>query len=443
MNTRNEKTKVKKNPDILPAAVSDWINYAARHGTSNCQIHAVLEFQGHLDAAKLAEAVRMSVDIEPILGCRFVEEQIRPYWQRLVDIDDIKLCSLEETRDNEKTLRRFMSQSFDEKHDTQVLVKIIRSGENDTICVKMDHACCDGGGIKEYLKLLSAIYTNLANGVRFEAKPSSPGKRDQSCLFRDMGIFNLKRAWNPQLAEQKPTWAFPYLLCQPAEPQFSIRKLFSRHVHAISTYAKKKCATINDILLTAFFRALFEMVKPYPGVPMELLLTVDLRRYLPGGKPDAMCNLSGVASVRTARVYMESFEATLLRVVSQMKTVKNNHPGIYSAIFFEFLAGLSYREVLQIIEVGRLQSIISGKCSPALSNVGLISRSPLQFGDIAVRDAYLFSPAFYAPGFMLVTGTYNNILTLTVSYYEPNINRVDVEQLLSLVSAELIACCDT
>lgn len=443
MNIWNEKQKEKNTPDILPAFVPDWINYAARYGTSNCQIHTVLEFEGQLDADRLAQAVRMSVDIEPILGCRFIEEQPRPYWQHLVDIDDIKLCSLEVTQDSEKALRRFLAQPFDVKHDTQVQVKIIRSGENDTICVKMDHACCDGGGIKEYLKLLSGIYTGLSNGIRFQAKPSVPGKRDQSRLFMELGIIDLQRAWNHKLAEQKPTWAFPYLLCLPAGPQFSVCKLFSRHVNALSTYAKKRGATVNDVILTAFFRALFEMVKPYPGVLMELLLTVDLRRYLPGGKADAMCNLSGVASTRIARVYMESFEATLLRVVSDMKNVKRNRPGIYSAIAFEFLAGLSYREVLNIIDVGRQQSIYSRKCSPALSNLGVISRSPLQFGDIVVRDAYLFSPAFYAPGFMLVTGTYNQVLTLTVSYYEPNINRVDVEQLLSLVSADLIACCDT
>lgn len=443
MNVKNQKQRAKNIPDKLPAYVPDWINYAARYGSSNCQIHAVLEFQGHLDATRLAQAVRMSVDVEPILGCCFVEDEQRPYWQRLADIDGINWCSLEETQDKETTLRGFLAKPFDMEHDAQVLAKIIRSCENDTLCVKLDHACCDGGGIKEYLWLLAGIYTCLRDGKGFEMKPDVPGKRDQSRLFKELGIADLKKAWDTQLAEMKPTWAFPSHPGQPVGPQFSVRRLFSRHVHALYNYAKKRGASVNDVILTAFFRALFEMLKPEPDEPMEILLTIDLRRYLPGGKADAICNLSGVASARITRVPGELFEATLSRVAPVMKDIKINRPGVQSAIAFELMTGLSFREVLQILQDGRQQAIDSGKCSPTLSNLGIISRSPLKFGEIAVSDAYLFSPALHAPEFMLVAGVYNQILTLTVSYYEPTIRREDVEQLLSLVSADLIACLDS
>lgn len=435
---KGKRQRPKSIPDVLPANVSDWINYAARYGSSNCQIHAVLEFQGRLDAARLAQAIRLSVDIEPILGCRFIEAPHHPYWLRLVDLDAIHWCSLEETRDKETALRRFLGKPFDLEHDPQVLVKLIRSGENDSMCIKLNHACCDGGGLKEYLELLAGIYTRLGDDKGFEAKPNVLGKRDLSRLFKELGMVDPRTAWDPKLAEQKPTWAFPWQPGQPVGPQFSVRRLFSQHVHALSTYAQKRRATVNDLILTAFIRALFQMVKPLPGEPMEVLLTVDLRRYLPGGRAEAICNLSGLTSVGITRIPSESFEATLSRVVPlKLKGIKRNRPGVFGAIGFELLEGLSFRETLQILQGSRQQAIESGKCSPTLSNLGIISRSPLQFGEIVVRDAYGFSPAFHAPAFMLVAGTYNQVLTFTVSYYEPTTRREDVEQLLSLISSDL------
>ncbi len=436
---KNGKRQRAKNiPDILPANVSDWINYAARYGSSNCQIHVVLEFQGRLDVARLAQAIRLSVDIEPILGCRFIEDEHRPYWQRLVNLDDIEWCSLEETRDKETALRKFLRKTSDMEHDPQVMVKLIRSGENDTMCVKLSHDCCDGGGVKEYLELLAGIYTSLGDDKGFEAKPNVLGKRDLSRLFMELGIVDLRTAWDPQLAEKRPTWAFPSQPGQPVEPQFSVRRLFSRHVHELSTYAKKRGATVNDVILTAFFRALFEMVKPESGDPMEILVTVDLRRYLPDGKADAICNLSGITNVRITRIPAESFEATLSRIEPVMKDIKRNHPGVHSAVAFEFLSGLTFRQALKILQGIRQQTIDSGKCSPTLSNLGVLSRSPLQFGEIVVGDLYLIPPPVHAPGFVLVAGTYNQVLTLTSSYYEPTTRREDVEQLLSLVSTDLI-----
>jgi len=392
-----------------------------------------------LDAARLARAIRLSVDIEPILGCRFIEKKNHPHWQRLVDLDAIQWCSLEETRDKETALRSFLGKPFDLEHDPQVLVKLIRSDENDSMCIKLNHACCDGGGLKEYLELLAGIYTRLGDDKGFEAKPNVLGKRDLSRLLTALGIVGPRTAWDPQLTDQKPAWAFPWQPGQPVGPQFSVRRLFSQHVHALTAYAKKRGVTVNDLILTAFIRALFEMVKPLPDEPMEVLLTVDLRRYLPGGRAEALCNLSGLTSVGIARIPSESFEATLSRVLPlKLKGLRKSRPGVFGAIGLELLGGLSFRKILHILQGSRQQAIDSGKCSPTLSDLGIISRSPLQFGEIVVGDAYGFSPAFHAPAFMLLTGAYNQILTFTVSYYEPTTRREDVEQLLSLVSSDLI-----
>src|SRR6516225_1911898 len=55
--------------DIFPATGHDTYNYVARYGIANFQGQAVLKLDGWIDYKKLSEAVRMSVDAEPVFGC--------------------------------------------------------------------------------------------------------------------------------------------------------------------------------------------------------------------------------------------------------------------------------------------------------------------------------------------------------------------------------------
>lgn len=72
---------------------------------------------------------------------------------------------------------------------------------------------------------------------------------------------------------------------------------------------------------------------------------------------------------------------------------------------------------------------------PLLSNMGVIN--PLQFGRIAATDAYIVTPTFSAPGFMLAVSTYNRTLSLEASYYEPCHKKEEVEAFMDLMEREL------
>lgn len=67
----------------MPVTLQDQFNYAARYGISNYTLQAVIRFGNRLDEVKLARAVRLSTDAEPVLGCLFVERDDSPFWQRL------------------------------------------------------------------------------------------------------------------------------------------------------------------------------------------------------------------------------------------------------------------------------------------------------------------------------------------------------------------------
>ncbi|AGL02374.1 condensation domain-containing protein [Desulfoscipio gibsoniae] len=424
-------------PVRLSANVQDRLIYAARNRLLNPQNQAVLEFKGRLNENRLAQAVRISIEAEPILGSRFIEKKHHPYWQRFTDLDSIEWFSLEEARVKQKAINRFLTTPLNNEHEQQVKAKLIRSRENDTLCIKISHACCDGGGLKAYQQILAGIYTQLSNDQDYDLGLNMGGRKDQNYLFRKLGIVNLIKAWEPQHAPLQPTWALPFNTCKPEEQLIAIRRLPGKYVEVLSIYAHKRGASMNDLILTAFYRALFKMLEPPPGKPREILITVDLRRYLRDAKANVINNLSSAVSARIARVPGESFEKTLARVSAETTQIKRKLPGVHVAVLFGFLSLLSYEQNLNFVCGIKKWLMQTGKCSPVLSNVGSISQSTIWFDKIPVVDAYQVSPAIYAPGFMLGVCKYNNYLTFTVSYYKPSTPQDKVEQFLDIMLQDL------
>jgi NRPS condensation-like uncharacterized protein len=424
----------------LPVNGHDIYNYVARFGAANFQIQAIMKLDGRLDRSKLLKAIKLSIDAEPVFGCRIVEND-PPYWKRLDDIDKTVFCTFEETDYPDQAVQRFVESSLSMDTDPMVKMKLISSGPYDTLCLKINHACCDGTGAKEYLQLLSDIYSSIdrKNGV-FVPKPGTRSRKDQDQLFETLGIKDPETAWDPQLEAPKTLWAFPWQQGKSDIAGTAVCRLPYGQIDKLSAYGKAKGATINDLLLTAFYRAMFEMSQPQYGVPMDISSTVDLRRYLPNQKTDAIRCFSGGFDTRLVRVADEPFEGTLSRVVPMMKQIKNGRPGLQSAVGLERVEKAKFNETLSFYRTAGQNMSYADKCAPVLSNLSFLSKSPYKFDKYSVTDAYIVPPAVSAPGLLLCISSYNGIITLAVSYYEAQVQRDTVERLLYLMKKELVNC---
>ena len=126
---------------------------------------------------------------------------------------------------------------------------------------------------------------------------------------------------------------------------------------------------------------MFEISRPPYGVPMDIPITIDLRRYLPKQKADAIRNLSGGIVMKIARKAQEPFEGTLSRVMSLTKEMKNRHPSIKNIWWAEFIEKVSFHQICayfkassKVIELtSKNPFYVVDKCSPVLSNIGLLS----------------------------------------------------------------------
>lgn len=433
-------------PDIIPAYGHDTGNYAARYGMGNYQIQAILKLDGRIDFEQLSRAVRLSVDAEPVLGCRFIEHD-PPYWKRLKNINESMLCSMEVNDNEDEAVNRFLESHLDMDHDPMVKVRLIRSGQYDTLGIKLNHTCCDGAGAKEYIHLLSQIYCSMDDNGDYVPTPSRRSRNDHKKAFEALGIKHPSK--DTSLVEAPRTvWPFPWRSGGRKDiTPFVVCSLPRGRLDSLSGYAKSRGATINDLILTAFYRAMFKVSRPPYGIPMDIGLTVDLRRYLPDNKADGIRNFSGGVVLRIPRISGEAFGGTLTRVVSVMKRKKERNPGYQNATGAERAEKLNFHQALTFFKFMSAVSEISSWncvfCVPGLSNMGIISKDLLKFGENAVTDAYIIPPVVRAPGFLLVASSYNGVMTLSAGYYKGAIRRRFIERLLNKIKQELIECCSS
>jgi NRPS condensation-like uncharacterized protein len=171
------------------------------------QLHCVIVFNGHVDAERMSRAARLTLDAEPVLGCRFACGPRRPYRERRRDLDRLTLCRVIDTNDSEHLLWNWVGTPLEPASDPVVQARFLPS-DHDTPCVKMDHTAADAGGTKEYAYLLAKIYRTLAAEPDYVPQPNVHGGRVTGQVRKHVRPWTLVDAWRYR-SPQMPGWGFP------------------------------------------------------------------------------------------------------------------------------------------------------------------------------------------------------------------------------------------
>ena len=430
-------------PPRLPTVMMDLIVFCMQDKVADLQVRCVISFDGHVDAKRMMKAVRLTLDVDPILGCRFVDHWWRPYWERRNDLNQIKNCRLVKVTDFSQDLVSFMSTPINSLTDPLVQVCILRA-DTDTLCIKVDHMVADACGIKKYIYLLASIYRRLADNPGYVPAPNLGGSRSLRQISRRFGFLDKLRIIRSGFRDLKrrllpPTfWSFPLTAGIPSNKTFTIRQFGPERFRAIKEYVHQYQATVNDIMLAAFYRSLFDLINPDSRVALRLGTTVDLRRYLPAGTTTAICNLSNFAYTNIGQKLGATFDETTVKVRKDMNVMKSDYIGLGdyppAALCFR---GLPFSCSRRLFHKGVLRSTKTGNAPPVFSNGGIIDSEQLVFDDVAVTDAYLIGATFFPPFFGIGLSCFNESLTLSISFFETAIKKSVVEHFLDRIEYEL------
>lgn len=423
----------------------DRMNYLLGLYSADQQINAVLYFPVGLSKEILEQSVRITLQLQPVLNSRFVENDI-PYWEEHSSGTNSSICFFAEGNDQELEIMAidFIKEPGDRIQGPMVQTILLRGTTTDMLVVKLSHLCSDGAGVKEYINLLGAIYTHLSLGgskdqIIKEFGEGNESFRDQSHVFKYAGISDVKSAYRPNQEQQASLWSFPSQPNKNKSPKMSVGRLSREQTLCLTKWTKAQQATLNDVIMTAYFRALSHFtVYAEPRTAEKMIgLTIDLRRYLPNYTTGAICNLSGMEMPVIKMEDGESFNQTLVRVKQSMDKIKGQNPGLSSAAGMEILAGLKLSTVKEMYNQQYEQAVQMGMALPLMTNFGVIADEPIQFGEIQAEDGYMTSPIMYAPFFSMGASTYNGRLTFTIGYHAPETSKEKVDKFLECVINQL------
>ncbi len=409
----------REDPLRYPAQPQDLLNFLGR-AVANQQVNVVLRLEGSLDEDRLRRALRLALDVQPVLGCRFVEDPDRPQWVRRDDLDELDLCTVLPGAGADAELWRFVASPTDPRRDALVRAAVLRD-RSDTLCVKVDHVAADAAGARQFVTLLARTYASLCHGAEAAGAVEPQTGRGLGQVLRGFAPETLGRIGGQFRGGGAPAFGWPRAASPAADAvEFSVRHLEPARVRPLRAWGRSRGATLNDVLLAAFFRSLIELFDPPPGEPLPVQVPVDLRRYLPGKAAGAVCNLSSAVWPAIRRESAATFASAVAAVIDAMAPLKADDPGIGAALFVDRVFSLPFSQAM----AAATENMGAGgdRSYPYLSNLGEVSLGAADvagaqhFGELRVRDGFLVSPALYPPGSMVGVSTFGEALTLTVGH---------------------------
>lgn len=429
---------MQKIPNRLPTNSMDRSLATFDHAVAT-MIQLELEFDGRLDGDRLARAAELTLDAEPVLGCRFVPRWWRPYWQRLPKAERSSFYRLETAAAYED----FRNRVTDEKKGPLLHVGWWPAPDGDRLLLKVSHVAGDAGAVKEVGEVLASIYRKLGADPGFLPTPNLTGSRSIRQILKHIpwhayfkihaDYFRLVyRNTHPPLTHNVPVEP------GPREPTaHAHRDIGAERMAALKEWGRTHEALINDLLIAAFFRAQVSLHTPEPGAQLRLFMSADMRRYLPGERGEGICNISGLEYPHLDEDLGDTFDDTLRRIVAFTSRRKQNWIGMSLV-----MGGLPASKTLPYAWYRRLVGFLFATAinkrnhTPVLTNMGPIKPDWLTF-DSPPRMARLLPPIVYPPMFGCGLSGYDGTLTLSIGFCPLSLSVERAEAFLDQVLAEL------
>ncbi len=407
------------------------------------QIHMVLSLNGHLEPEVLSSAARLSLDAEPVLGCRFIENFRMPYWQRRTDLDQINLLHIVESGNIFKEVLNFISIRPDPVKDPLVRLLLIRSS-HDTLCIKMNHVVTDAAGVKHYAAVLSGIYRALTMNPAYRPPARGDVQRGLDRVAKHLSIYDkikVARRGFRDLGDKGNCWINKHGAARnnPVRIFLAIRHIDQQRFRKLKEYSSGYKVTLNDILVTACYRALSKVYDTTGGKRVYLRNTIDLRRYLVAGTPVAISNYSGMLYSSVVKEALGwKFEDVLSKVHDDLMFKKGDFAGLGELPLLAFLTRiLPFGFNKEIFAHKMKKRINSGLFCPILTNMGPIAANTLEFGsESRVSGGFLIAPASFNSLIIGVSSCCNS-MTFATAYNESVFSKSAIESLLDIFMGEL------
>ena len=358
-------------------------------------IHAILWFDGLVDQDAVRASVRHIVDKAEVLRSTFRAGFFRPKWV-VNDLDDTgQLVQVINADEVEKASFECISQSFSYKEKLHIRVFIVQDGTKSAIAFLVNHMCFDGGDFGYFLKKFVECYNSVLRTGSCEGVEIKTGSRDADQLYQGMSPERAKEAKglykNVSRTGVKHKFAFSDDKHDLAT-RFTVKRLTEEQLTAIKTKAKSVGASLNDVLLAGYLRAIANQLALGSDEIVNVTSMVDLRRHLPDRQTQGMTNMTGFMPCKIAGVG-DDFATTLSRVTEQTKKAKADPDlGLYGLPLLKLAFTIfPYAIAEAAIRIGYVNPLIG------MSNIGTVDPQKFKLDGVNMTDAFMTGATKYKP----------------------------------------------
>ena len=400
-------------------------------GYNDMQVRAAVYFKGRLDIERLDRAVRYTMEQLPLLKSRYVEDPSKPYWEE-TGLPYPDMVTVVQSNCTDEEAANFLTGRINRDEGPQLKLEVVRGLSNDTLCLVMSRMVCDEGGLKEYLYYLGSVYSAL----RY------PGSRLPEPTVRERGMRQVIRRLRPMervrvhlsgyASEKRESLTripfsgragIPFLVTQ-ALPVGALGRLRS--------YAREHDVTIYEVVLAAYYRAVYMM---FPGrriLPFSITCLADLRGYLPWGEDRAICGLSAPVLSHIGRNIGKNLDETVEKV--RVDTAKKR--SLASVVRTQ--AGLEW--LFRFHPYPKIKDRLNRKFVRPVytyNYIGAINSARLDFDELPVLDACVTGSLRRAPYFQLNVTIFEESVTLSAAMFGNREDQAMVRYFLALICREL------
>lgn len=375
-------------------------------------VHAKLTYEGSFDMDVLKNVVLFMVEKAPVLHSSFNTTVIEPYWkEENYTIGDI--VSYEKVEDADKVADEWLLGVIPYDNNVQIKIAVFEDDEHSVLALRNNHMCMDGGDLKYFLATLCENYTNLKAG-NYSALHMKSGSRSYDQVYSKLEGEDLKHAKNlyKNISKTEDKVAFPWSESVPEDTNKIIKRVINEEdFDKLRALAKKMGITVNDAIMAAVFRSLYEMCGLKDTDSLTVSCAIDLRKHIvEGGLQGGLTNHTAWMAVRTMSKG-ESIQDTIVNVIRSTKGFKRDKfMGLYSLPLLKLAYTIFPQDIAEFaIKAGYTNPLI------AVSNMGLLNDQKLTFDGMKLVDGFISGAVKYKPFFLMSVTTLLGRVTLSTA----------------------------
>lgn len=375
-------------------------------------VHAKLTYEGSFDMAVLKNAVVYMVEKAPVLHSSFNTTVIEPYWkEEQYTADDI--VSYQKVADADEAADEWLLGVIPYDNNVQIKIAVFEDDKHSVLAWRNNHMCMDGGDLKYFLATLCENYSCLKKGD-YSALHMKSGSRSYDQVYSKLEGEDLKHAKGlyKNISKTEDKVAFPWSESVLEDTNRIVRRVINEDdfskLHALS---KKMGITVNDALMAAVFRSLYEMCGLKDTDSLTVSCAIDLRKHIvEGGLQGGLTNHTAWMAVRTMNKG-ESIQDTIVNVIRSTKEFKRDKfMGLYSLPLLKLAYTIFPQDIAEFaIKAGYTNPLI------AVSNMGLLNEQQLTFDGMKLVDGFISGAVKYKPFFLMSVTTLMKKVTLSTA----------------------------